>query len=297
MQHRRSAAGRAGLALGLLLAGAAQAAPGPDRSDVAYGPDPRQKLDLCRPAGGDPGGAAIAVVMIHGGGWNGGRKEDYRGMCRLFADRGGFVVAAIEYRFADGSAQGAWPAFMEDAQLALRWMRVHARDYGADPGRICALGDSAGGHIAALLAATRMVIPGDMAGELPGVSPAVACAVDEFGPADFTVASPFQNALARFFPGLDEAGRRARAREVSPLFAIGPDTAPVFVTHGFDDKAAPIGQSFALVAALQRAGVRAEFMAFDGGHEFVGQSPAAKAALLELEMDFVRRTGGLGPSR
>ena len=111
------------------------------KHDVAYGPDERHRLDLYLPKGEGP---RPLIVCVHGGGWAGGDKARYRWMGEAFA-RAGFAAASITYRFAPKSRA---PAQMEDVQRAVRWLRSHAGNLGADPGRFGAIGGSAGGHLA-----------------------------------------------------------------------------------------------------------------------------------------------------
>lgn len=258
-------------------------------SSFNYGPNPHHLIDVCRPPGSSAG-PMPAALLIHGGGWSGGHREDLSWVCRYFADRG-VVAATMEYRLLDGSER--WPAPLIDAQLAVRWLREHASDLRIDTRRICAYGHSAGGHIAALLASQVGTLPGDYAEQLGSFSSSISCAIDNWGPSDFTVASPFQNLLSRFFPTMDEPGRLKLAPEVSPIVAITSSTAPIFIAHGFADTVVPIAQSIALMEALGKAKVKTVFLGFDGEHEFGGLATKTVKAILDLELDFIQRV----PSR
>jgi acetyl esterase len=113
--------------------------------DVAYGSDPRHRLDLYRPASGT---AAIgpAMLFMHGGGFIRGDKSDRENFGQYFA-RHGFVVTVANYRLAPTHV---WPAGAQDAIAAFQWLRTHAEQYGADPRRIFMCGESAGAaHVAA----------------------------------------------------------------------------------------------------------------------------------------------------
>jgi len=225
------------------------------------------------------------VVMMHGGGWSGGTRKSLLGYCRDFA-RGGLVAANIDYRLA-GTPGGAWPAQLQDAQLAVRWLRVHAAEFGADPGRICAWGSSAGGHLAVFLAVLQRTVPGDRADVLGVASSAVACAVDNFGPVDLTVPAPFRNALPRLAGTNDRARTEALARDASPLFLVSPATAPIMIAQGDDDVDVPPAQSAALRDALREAHVPQLYLAFPGGHSFKGLPKAQIAAIVHLEAAFI----------
>ena len=270
------------------VAGAAAQAVGGSgvTTNIAYGPDPAQRLDLCVPASGALAGGRPAMIMIHGGYWEFGDRTAYAGPCKAAMARD-IVAATIDYRLANGDPRHRWPAQPVDAQLAVRWLRAHAAELGVDPAHICALGDSAGAQIALVLAASGGTVPGDDAGELPGVSSTVACVVDNFGPTDLTSATMWPPDQALF--GSDGQTRPTDAeRAASPLFLVGPKMPPVMIVHGRNDKAVNIEQSNQLLAALKRNHVPARMTVFDGGHEFEGISPPETAGILRSEFDFIK---------
>ncbi len=251
--------------------------------DLAYGPHPRHRLDLCWPASG--AAPFPAVLLIHGGGWTTGDKADFAWLCRFFAERG-IVAASVDYRLADGSPDGAWPAQLVDVQLAVRWLRAHARELRIDPAHICALGDSAGGQLATWLAVEKSIHPGDFAREFGHVSPAVACAVDNFGPMLFEE-SPFDRVATQLFA----PGSERRARELSPLPKISASTAPALIAHGRQDAIVPLAHSRKLAEALESAHVPTALLIFEGGHEFQGLGPKARDEILAAEAEFIRHAG------
>ena len=241
------------------------------RRDVAYGPLADETLDLCRPVGVE--GARPGVVAIHGGGWSQGDKLGYDGYCAYFASLG-FVAAAIDYRLAP---RWRWPAQLVDAQLAVRWLRAHAGTLDLDRQRICAFGESAGAQLALFLGTLRTIHPGDEAGVLADQSPGVGCVVDEFGPADLTVL-PFPV----LFGGATLASGPGAYRDASPIFDVGPGSAPMLIVQGSRDMVVPPGQSLALESALKRAGVPVQYVRYAGGHAFTGQSAQQRDAIARL---------------
>ena len=95
------------------------------------------------------GGAAMpALVYFHGGGFVVGDLNTHDGLCRLFTHEGGFRVIAIEYRLAP---EHKWPAPLDDAMAALRWIFDNASALGVDAGRVAVGGDSAGALLTASL--------------------------------------------------------------------------------------------------------------------------------------------------
>ena len=94
------------------------------------------------------GGAMPALVYFHGGGFVVGDLNTHDGLCRLFAYEGGFRVIAVEYRRAP---EHKWPAPLDDAMAALKWIFDNATALGVDAGRIAVGGDSAGALLTASL--------------------------------------------------------------------------------------------------------------------------------------------------
>jgi len=92
-----------------------------------------------------------AVLLIFGGGWRSGSKDQNWAMCSELA-RNGYVAVTPEYRL---SLEAPYPAAVYDLKTAIRWMRAHAKQYGIDTNKIVVLGCSAGGQLAALLGTTN----------------------------------------------------------------------------------------------------------------------------------------------
>lgn len=265
-------------------------APQPEvRSDIAYGPDPAQHLDLCIPPAWAPPGRP-AVVMIHGGYWTLGDREAYAGTCRMAAGEG-IVAVTIDYRLANGDPNHYWPAQAVDAQLAVRWLRSHAAEFGVDPDHICALGDSAGAQIALYMAAIGDTVPGDDSHEIPGVSSRIDCVVDNFGPTDLTSDTmwPPDKLL---FGGDGKTRPTDQERAASPLFFVRSGMPPVMIAHGRDDKSVHIDQSTQLVAALKRDHVPVRMTVFNGGHEFEGLPTQEMVGIVQTELDFIKHPHG-----
>jgi acetyl esterase/lipase len=126
--------------------------------DVAYGGDPRQRLDVhsAFEPGWDPGdtGPVPVLVYVHGGGFVGGDKHipgsPYYDNVGGWAVRHGMVGVTITYRLAP---QHQWPAGAQDVGQAVAWAAENIGDYGGDPARVVVAGHSAGAtHVAGYLA-------------------------------------------------------------------------------------------------------------------------------------------------
>jgi acetyl esterase/lipase len=236
--------------------------------DLAYveGGHERQKLDLYLPPAGS---RWPLVVAIHGGAFRMGSKENEP--AGAFVARG-FAVAAINYRL---SQHAAFPAQIEDAKAAVRWLRASAARYGYDPDRIASYGSSAGGHLAAMLGTTGDVKAFDVGANL-GVSSRVQAVVDFFGPTDFrqmdahrlspqamvhdTPDSPESQLVGG--PIRDNPEKVARA---NPITYVSKDDPPFLIIHGDADLLVPHHQSELLEAALRKAGVPVRLVTIEGG--------------------------------
>jgi acetyl esterase len=92
---------------------------------------------------------APALLYLHGGGWAMGSVETVDRLCRRIADRSGCAVLSVDYRLAP---EHPYPAALEDAETALAWLRRTGGAAGVDATQVAVGGDSAGGHLAAVLA-------------------------------------------------------------------------------------------------------------------------------------------------
>jgi acetyl esterase/lipase len=263
--------------------------------NLAYGPSPAQRIDICR-AGNDQRDRP-AVLLIHGGGWSGGDKRAYRGWCEQLA-RAGSVAAAINYRLARADQPDTWwPAQLSDVQLALRWLRAHSGEFGFAPARLCASGDSAGGQLAVFLGVHAPVVTDSDAALFAEQSTAVSCVVDNFGPVDLTDAAYLPGAHLAMFGGARRQDAPAAYAAASPLPLVSARSAPMLIVQGYDDRLVPLHQSMQLLAALVAHGVPGQFIGYAGGHEWQGLSPAEKNAIIRAEFAFMRDFADAPPAR
>ena len=220
----------------------------------------RLALDIRRPQ--RPNGTRAVVLCLHGGAWRGGRREDMAPFAAAFAEAG-YTAVSASYRLFDPARHpdNVWPAAFVDVQRAVRWIRENAAALGIDPGRIAALGASAGGHLAALLGTRETLTIGERP-PLARHSSRVNAVIDVFGPGDLTKdfsalrlgAASVQDLVDDFIGrGRKGAARDATRREASPVFHVDGRTVPFLVFHGVRDTIVPVEQSRLLVAALRKA--------------------------------------------
>lgn len=227
------------------------------------------------PAKSAEAGARPFVVVIHGGAWIQGKRQDMAEFCQALSTEG-FSSATVQYRLA--KPDSLWPSQLEDVQDAVRYFRGNAAKYDIRPERIGAIGASAGGHLALLLGMKDAPVG------TPPISSKVQAVVNLFGPTDLT--QDFQPVLvqliARQVLGKAPADAGEAMRQFSPVVQANKDSAPVFTIHGTADPLVPVIQASRLDEALKKVGVEHVLRLIqDLGHEDPHLKPGGKEALAE----------------
>ena len=208
-------------------------------ADVAYGPLPRQRLDIYRPAGATPAGGWPVVVFFYGGSWNQGERAQYGFVGAALASRGMLTLVA-DYRLYP---EVRFPTFLADSALALAWGLKNAAEQGGNSRRVFVMGHSAGAYNAAMLALDPrwLAATGHAPRELAGF-------IGLAGPYDFL---PMTNLAAQpvFFHPHYPPGTQ-------PMAFAGPQSPRSFLAAGAtDDLVDPERNTATLAARLQAAGV------------------------------------------
>ncbi|MEO7814227.1 MAG: alpha/beta hydrolase [Sphingomicrobium sp.] len=123
----------------------AAAPPPAGTRELAYGADPKQRLDLLVPANARP---APLILFVHGGGWSIGDKRSGAGVKAAHFTAQGWAFASTNYRLVPTATVEQQAA---DIASAIAFARAHAAEQGLDPDRIVIMGHSAGAHLAALV--------------------------------------------------------------------------------------------------------------------------------------------------
>jgi acetyl esterase/lipase len=221
--------------------------PGVERkTGLAYGPLPRHRLDVYRPASQE---VLPLMVFLHGGAWEVGSRAEYAFAGRSYAAEG-FVAVVPDYRL---TRHAPFPAFLEDCARAVAWCQVNAERLGADPTRTVLGGHSAGAYNAAMLA-----LDGRWLGRAQAVHP-VRAWVGLSGPYDFL---PLESG-----PGLRTFGHVADLTATQPIAYVGPRSPPAFLATGRRDQLVRPGNTERLSVRLRDAGVEVEtHIHDDAGH-------------------------------
>ncbi|MGC4105303.1 MAG: alpha/beta hydrolase [Thermomicrobiales bacterium] len=213
-------------------------------------------LNVVRPA--DRPEPRPAVIVIHGGGLVQGGRWDLGEAATALA-QAGYVTFSIEYRlFVAGDPASLWPAPLDDAQRAVRWVRANAATYNVDPDRIGAFGFSSGGQLAAFLGTRETRDTTDT--ELAGFSSKATCVVTMGGLFDFTFPNAHPDSPetdAEILGGSANALPPASAYEdFSPITFVSTTSAPFLILQEGSEDVIPYEHPKRMVAALQENGVQ-----------------------------------------
>lgn len=218
-------------------------------------------MDLAIPKA-NPNPLRPAIVVIHGGGWIQGDKSSFSTPAKRppgniidFA-RLGFVAATINYRLSD---EAAFPAALHDCKNAVRFLRAHSKDYGIDPKRIGAWGNSAGGHLALMLGMVGAddQLEGD--GSAQDQSSLVQSVVSDSGPIDLLHQyhhDQVKSVIERFLGGPPVGDRIVSYQRASPRNYISQRTPPLLLIYGVADEQVGIETADQFVMALDAAGLK-----------------------------------------
>lgn len=214
--------------------------------DLAYytgqDADAKHKLDLFLP----PAANKVPVVMwIHGGGWAWGDRWMYPQVARRFAEAG-IAFAAISYRLSPNVVH---PAHAQDCARAFAWLHTHVAEYDGDPDRLFIAGQSAGGHLAALLACDPHFLSdaGAPSGALKGAIPMSGVYRIPALPAN-------TKGLGALFPRAF-GGSAEVCEAASPVAHLGTLICPMLVITETQDFGMIRNNMELLRAAAQKAGV------------------------------------------
>jgi acetyl esterase/lipase len=218
--------------------------------DIAYGDDPRMRLDVYKPA--LPGALRPGIMEVHGGAWMIGSKREQGIPLLNHLAANGWVGINVDYRL---SPRAKFPDHLLDLKRAIKWYREHAEEHGADPGFLCVTGGSAGGHLAALVALTANVP--DYQPGFEHVDTSVRAAVPFYGVYDLRVlldngSRHFASFLERHVMGTSRADDPEAYDRASPAHWIREDAPPFLVVHGDLDTLVPVTQARSFAERLRR---------------------------------------------
>lgn len=207
------------------------------------------------------------IFWFSGGGWMDVHHNIHLPNLVYLAQKG-YVIVGVEYR---DSNKINFPGQLQDAKAAIRYIKEHAEKFGVDKDKVIAMGESAGGHLASMLATTNGVADHDV-GNFKNQSSDVQVAVPLYG-----VVNPLSAKQGSATDDFDFVYRNLLGAEpevapelnaaADPITFIDENTVPFVIFHGTTDPIVPFEDSEKLYNALQEKGVESDFYVLpDVGH-------------------------------
>jgi acetyl esterase/lipase len=243
-------------------------------TNVAYGEDARQTMDIYLPEGRDTVATKL-MILVHGGGWIKGDKSEFNRYITSLQERlNGYAFANVNYRLYDNGAN-KFPAQENDLQAAVNFLMSKRGEYGFSK-NIVLVGASAGAHLVLMQGYKNM---GDY---IP------RAVVSFFGPTDLEhlYKNPGYPAVPFLLGGM-LGGSPEQIPEIyksaSPIQYVTSKSPPTLLLHGENDHLVPVEQSRLLKNKLKKAGVKHDLFIYpDAGHGWRGRN-------LEDSFDRIRK--------
>jgi alpha-L-fucosidase 2 len=192
------------------------------------------------------------VVVIHGGGWTSGSRITYISQLLELLTNAGFNWFSVDYRLAPANK---YPAALEDLREALEFIRCNAQAFRIDPTRIALLGDDAGAHLAAMLAAEKP----------PGVKALLTLGgIFDLRSLERFKATGTDSLWESLFRVQEDRGEQVLA-DASPVLHPPDRSVAVMAVYGTEDRDVPPDQSSAYCDAIRSVGGRCELLPVPGG--------------------------------
>jgi acetyl esterase/lipase len=229
--------------------------------------DRELKIHIHYPPGWKASDSRAVIVFFFGGGWTGGKVEQFQSQAEYFASRG-LVAARADYRVK--SRDEVTPdKCVEDARSAVRWMRRNAKEMGIDPQKLIASGGSAGGHLAACTMIAKSV---EADGDDLSIS-TIPQAMILFNP---VLSFDHEQIIGRI------NGDKELARKISPTLHLDKTSPPALILFGTKDRLKVFGDEYWQKA--EALGVRADkYLAEGQGHGFFNKPPWRERTLIAAD--------------
>ena len=216
-----------------------------------------------------------AIVLLHGGSWWKGGPSQFHHHAKRLARTYGFFAVSVDYRLSN---EAPYPAALDDARAAVRWVRSQCESMRIDPTRIAIAGGSAGAHLASMI--------------LTGAGPHAdeACRVNlgvlfngEFDMWDLVEKGSLIEPMRQFMAGTPEEVPQ-RYDELSSIQHVHADMPPTLLLHGTADLCVSHEQSVAFAERLRSVGVHAEVELYeDQPHAWFNREPGLSDTMARME--------------
>ncbi len=237
-----------------------------DMTDVSYGNDTAQKMDIYLPARRDTANTKV-ILFIHGGSWSSGDKNEFNDAISFIrTELPDYAIFNVNYRFAKNDST-RFPVQLYDIQSSINFIAGKVDEYKINVNKVGLVGASAGAHLALLQAYKN-----NKSGKIKAV-------VDLFGPTSLTdlyynhpIPAQARPVLVNFL-GTTPSVHPDVYMQASPANFVNPQTVPTCILHGNDDIVVPIAQSNALRAKLEANNIKVEMTVFTKeGHGWYGNN-------------------------
>lgn len=242
--------------------------------NLAYGGHERQIMDLYLPEESD--GEVGLVLLIHGGAWVSGNKDEYKSALKTACNDLGYAAAAINYRYLSETV--SLHDIADDIDLALKKIKEKGAEKGININKVLLTGSSAGAHLAMFYAYSRK--------NTAPITPAAV--VSNCGPTDLSDDNFYYNAdlgvnseLGNFediaylfscaggqkFTYETRIAAKDALLKVSPIYYVNSTTVPTVINHGKKDTIVPFSNAEAIVEKFKEYGVKYDFNIYpNSGH-------------------------------
>lgn len=258
--------------------------------NVSYGSASLQNMDVYYPNTPDKIEDGVgAFILIHGGAWSAGNKENYTSLAKGIAQEG-YIAATINYRMFQ---QGAtYVEMLDDITLAIAKLKAKAEADGVSIGKIAFYGDSAGGHLSLLYAYTHLNGT-ETAAPLP-----VAFTVGRVAPADFfdpfyrdnlndETLSLISHLVGTPITAANFEENSALIAQAEPLSQVTAAAPPTILCYGGKDPIVPVSNGLSMKAKLEELNIAHEWFLYENsGHDLAS---SADSALNEQFLNTVRQ--------
>ena len=238
-----------------------------------------------------PSSPRPAIVFLHGGSWLAGGPSQFHFHSAKLATKYGFFAVNVDYRL---SGEAPFPAALQDAKCAVRWVRAHADEALVDPERVAVAGGSAGAHLTSMIMTSAGVPEYEGDGGNDGFSSAANLGVlinGEFDMWDLVEKGSLIDAMRQFIGATPEEAP-GKYDELSSVQRVTASTPPALLLHGTVDKCVSHEQSLAFCQRLIEHGVHAEIEIYQGKpHAWFNREPDRTAVYHRIEQFLASQFG------
>ncbi|HWI92149.1 MAG TPA: alpha/beta hydrolase [Flavisolibacter sp.] len=222
--------------------------------DLSYGKDTAQRMDVYLPVNRSVD-STKSIILIHGGGWNSGGKNDFATYIDSFKKRmPDYAIFNLDYRLVNGG--NLFPTQEQDVKTAIDFIVHNSGQYHINKNKLVLLGASAGAHLALLQGYKYN-------------NPKIAAIIDFFGPTDLVTMfqkpwHPYVPFVLQMITGTTPKQNLSLYQQSSPINYVNTHSAPTLILHGGSDNIVNVSQSQSLKNMLDKAKVKNELIVYPG---------------------------------